>query len=96
MSLKIEELWVPVDIDGELEWKECVVISLYKASMQRANKDESISTEQMFAICYYPVTGEIIETPINETIIKILKDETGKLTNFSAPSETEGERRKNR
>lgn len=85
MSLIIKELWIK---NQESEWKPVQVISLYKAALSRGDGNEVISTEQMFAICYYETTGEIIEVPLNESIIKTLEDgKNRKSQSFSAPVE---------
>lgn len=92
MSIIIKEVWAPVEVDGKTEWRDCIVISLFKASMSRSIKDETISTEQMFAIAYYPLTGEIIELPLNELIIKVLcNTETNIIKNFNKPKEEKNE-----
>lgn len=86
MALLIKELWVPASTEEGTEFRECVVISMFKASMSQSFDKEIISTEQMFAICYYPKTGEIVETPINICIIKTLYDDkNSEYKNFSAP-----------
>ena len=93
----IKELWIRREADGEITWDECVVISLYKASMGSSNGKESLTTEQMMALCYYPITGEIIEYPLNECIIKTLEDEKNKsVKTFSCPEEGGTGRKENR
>jgi hypothetical protein len=96
MGLLIREMWAKRETpDGE-EWRHVMVVSMYKVSMSRTFDKETISSEQMFAICYYPTTGEILELPINECVIKELYDEkTRNVQTFGAPEESGAKGREN-
>lgn len=96
MALLIREMWAKAETEEGVEWKHVTVISMYKANMSRTFDKETISSEQMFAICYYPATGEIVELPINECVIKELYDEkTRNVQTFSAPEESGAKGREN-
>lgn len=107
MEGAIKELWV-LNSEKE-EYEAVVVLSTYKASFSRSENpiDASgssigvmqVSSEQIMALCYYPETGEIIEYPLNECIIKELNygtKESGKSVSFSKPDFESEERRENR
>lgn len=87
MSLRIEELWIQRETEeGKPEWKACTVISLFKSNVSQTIDKESVSSEQMFALCYYPETGEIIESPLNLCVIKrLLNEKTKKFVDFGSP-----------
>ncbi len=86
MALMIREIWVKAETEEGAEFREVHVISLYKATMGHSQDGQSISTEQMFVVGFYPVTGELVEVPLNETIIKTIQNEkTGEFKTFSKP-----------
>ena len=87
MSLEIKRLWADTSKPFEdQDWKEVVVISIFKSMVTVTSDNVTQGAEQLFALGYYPETGELVEQPLNECIIKELYDkESRNVTNFSAP-----------
>ena len=90
--MTIKEIYLPInDDDGSKSWVDITVINIYKASVSRVIDGNAYSNEQMVVTGYYKPSGEIIECPLNEVIIKTLYDEkSGKSTNFGAPAGYDG------
>lgn len=85
--MTIKEIYLPItEDDGTRSWVDITVMHVYKATVTRIVDGNTFSGEQMVVSGYYMPTGEIIECPLNEVIIKTLYDEkSGKSTNFGAP-----------
>ena len=94
----IKEVYMPVyDESGNKDWVEITVINLFKAMHSRHIDGITYNSEQMTVVGYYKPTGEIIESILNETIIKTIYDEkSGKSTTFSAPAGTGATGKKDR
>jgi hypothetical protein len=91
MERTIKELWVKNDVRKSFEAVN--VISTYKASFSQTENGVLISSEQIVALGYFDETGEIIEAPLNESIIKTLQyEKSGESLCFSQPDYNAGER----
>jgi hypothetical protein len=91
MEGTIKELWIKNSVRETFEAVK--VISTYKASFSQTKDGITDSSEQIMAICYFEETGEILEYPLNDCIIKTLYYEKGgEPLCFSQPDYETGER----
>ena len=76
MERTIKEIWVKNLVREE--YQAVNVISTYKASFSSTENGVTTSSEQIVALCYFDETGEILEYPLNDCIIKSLEYEKGR------------------
>lgn len=93
---RIEEVWIwnPGFTESlSAEWIPMTVLSINKQMVIGRQADGmELRQEILHVAAYHETTGEIVEVPLNEVIIKRLyNEESKKFVDFSAPAQKEGE-----